>query len=618
MNTMHFGSCRVVFQGGGCRAAALAGAYREAWKHGAVPTAVAGTSAGSIMAALVGAGAPPEKILELLHGLDFRSLLPTSALSSLGGKWINLLTRSGFYSSERLESWIEKNLAELLPEVKGYVRFKDLVLPTSIVATDLAALTTKVWSSDGTPDESVAFAVRASCSIPFFFQPVSQGRSRFVDGGLLSNLPVFVFQPGIKRLGAPQPEPVLGFRLMEKNCPPERWSITNVASKTISAVVDGATDLQLSMQGNVSAISIDTRDIKATDFLKMNNEKVNSLISWGEEAARTFFNSEQLHFSHSGDQPIECRDRYETYSAIAGESDVALKRVMISERNTVWFWKLFPSVLQWLSRGAEVFVLVPELRQGDDPREAYRRKVMMDLGVHVVEEDQVPEIIYHFIRSEESQSSMIVGSGSDKEFLPDAVRYAGLTHGLVLRGVFHTLSEKFRRATRVEAKLDLRPMRFEDLAARLKNVAQYAPEKVEIRMEQVDLAKVDLVVEQLRAYKYKQVGRFIGLIAEKKLSLFEPMQLINGLGRESIVVPPVLERIGDRYLAVEGNTRSYYCWRNGMTTMNCVVVSNVASPLPGKPIRMERVRIVPHYVPAEGRMKNFQYQNFRGIEGAAR
>src|ERR1035438_9113530 len=73
--TTFFQHCPMVFQGGGCRAVALAGAYKAALQAGVHATRVAGTSAGSIMAALVGAGATPERILQILSNTPFASFL---------------------------------------------------------------------------------------------------------------------------------------------------------------------------------------------------------------------------------------------------------------------------------------------------------------------------------------------------------------------------------------------------------------------------------------------------------------------------------------------------------------------------------------------------------------
>ena len=55
--TRFYSDCIGVFQGGGCRAAAFAGAYDAAFKLGVRFSEVAGTSAGAIVAALLAAGA---------------------------------------------------------------------------------------------------------------------------------------------------------------------------------------------------------------------------------------------------------------------------------------------------------------------------------------------------------------------------------------------------------------------------------------------------------------------------------------------------------------------------------------------------------------------------------
>jgi predicted acylesterase/phospholipase RssA len=73
--TFHFKSCLGVFQGGGCRAAAFAGAYEEAARRGVSFSEVAGTSAGSIVAALIGARATPAFIRDKLSKLDFNTFL---------------------------------------------------------------------------------------------------------------------------------------------------------------------------------------------------------------------------------------------------------------------------------------------------------------------------------------------------------------------------------------------------------------------------------------------------------------------------------------------------------------------------------------------------------------
>lgn len=69
-----------VFQGGGCKAIAYIGAYKAAREAGIMFSEVAGTSAGSIIAAMIAAGVSPEKLEELISNEDISSI-PKCALN---------------------------------------------------------------------------------------------------------------------------------------------------------------------------------------------------------------------------------------------------------------------------------------------------------------------------------------------------------------------------------------------------------------------------------------------------------------------------------------------------------------------------------------------------------
>ena len=207
-----YSDCIGVFQGGGCRAAAFGGAYDAAFKLGVRFSEVAGTSAGSIVAALLAAGAEPPFLLDKLESLDFKSLLvkPTRSTFSTKSKLVSALRRvpfkgevldsiigvarlGGLNSSVGIETWVEGCLKELTGKQNGPVLFSDLVMPLHVVAGDLSTMKPRVWSTRTTANQSVAHAVRASCNIPLFFQPVEEGSALLVDGGIVSNIPYFLF-----------------------------------------------------------------------------------------------------------------------------------------------------------------------------------------------------------------------------------------------------------------------------------------------------------------------------------------------------------------------------------------------------------------------------------------
>ena len=122
-----------------------------------------------------------------------------------GGKGAQFFKSRGMHSGNYFRGWIRDLLA-----AKGKTRFGDLrnaddpgdpkrAYKLQVIASDLSARSMLVLPQDaeqlGThPDDlEIAEAIRMSMSIPVFFQPVSMNKHEIVDGGLLSNFPVWLF-----------------------------------------------------------------------------------------------------------------------------------------------------------------------------------------------------------------------------------------------------------------------------------------------------------------------------------------------------------------------------------------------------------------------------------------
>ena len=73
--TKLFLNCKAVFQGGGCKAVAYVGAYEEALAHGFGFSEFAGTSAGSIIAAFLSAGATVQNLKDFIYLTEFSKLI---------------------------------------------------------------------------------------------------------------------------------------------------------------------------------------------------------------------------------------------------------------------------------------------------------------------------------------------------------------------------------------------------------------------------------------------------------------------------------------------------------------------------------------------------------------
>jgi predicted acylesterase/phospholipase RssA len=113
------------------------------------------------------------------------------------------------------------------------VLFEDLKIPLAVIATDIKHGRMVIYSSRTHPKMEVAEAVRQSMSVPFVFQPrdtsnrVADGR--FVDGGLCSNFPLWLFTVGgqdyVIQLGNDEVRPKIGFVLQEGLDAKSAWNV---------------------------------------------------------------------------------------------------------------------------------------------------------------------------------------------------------------------------------------------------------------------------------------------------------------------------------------------------------------------------------------------------------
>lgn len=284
-----------VFSGGGIKGFALIGAYQAIEQRGYKFERLAGTSAGSILSAFIAAGYTSEEILKMMEDVNLKRLLDerASILPFKFMKWIAIYWRLGLYKGANLETWLAKKLSE-----KGVSTFGDLKKGSlRVIASDLTNGRMIVIPDDLSkyglnPDRfSVARAVRMSCSLPYFFEPVkltsSTGVSVVVDGGVLSNFPIWLFQ---QKDSSQNKRPVLGVKLSPKDEERPRNHIGN-AFEMYEALFETMKDAHdarhISTRHEKSIIFIPVENIIKTEF-KLTEQKKLALIELGHERADTF------------------------------------------------------------------------------------------------------------------------------------------------------------------------------------------------------------------------------------------------------------------------------------------------------------------------------------------
>lgn len=322
----------LVLEGGGAKGPALVGAV--AALAGAqdpyVLRRVAATSAGAIVGGLLASGLGVTQIKAIMDGLDFTKFKDNPGLLAhvpLLGPLKGLLFHQGMYAGEYLHRWIKEVLAaqgvhtwaDLRQDDPGSAlphrqRYKLVVIVSDVSRGIMLRLPwdyEKLLGVD--PDTaSVADAIRASASIPFFFRPWNlptnpavTGHDHIVcvDGGMLSNYPLSIFD---RQDGKLPRWPTLGVKLSSQNATRDRqWNPDSNSfelAKSLLTTLLGAQDRSYisDPQASSRTIFVDTAKYRATDFNLTQGDK-DAMYAKGLASGRKFLDRWDWEKWKSGD-----------------------------------------------------------------------------------------------------------------------------------------------------------------------------------------------------------------------------------------------------------------------------------------------------------------------------
>ena len=153
--------------GGAARGFAHIGVIQVLEEAGIRPALVTGTSAGSLVAAFYASGKSVGQLQRLAETMDEATF----------ADWTLPIFSRGILRGEALARYVHAQVGGRLIE--------NMVLPLGIVATDLRSGQGVLFQRGDT-----ATAVRASSAVPAVFQPVLIAGREYVDGGLVSPVPV--------------------------------------------------------------------------------------------------------------------------------------------------------------------------------------------------------------------------------------------------------------------------------------------------------------------------------------------------------------------------------------------------------------------------------------------
>jgi NTE family protein len=232
--------------GGAAKGFAHIGVIKMLEASGIHPDVVAGTSAGSVVGALYASGMDAFALQETAFGLDEAKIRDVRLFSG------------GLVQGQALQDYVNQ-LVHKQP-------IEQLKMPFAAVATELETGQRTVFGRGNT-----GRAVRASCSIPGVFEPVEIHGRHYVDGGVVSPIPV----DATRQLGA---DFVIAVDISAAPDGSNPQGMMGIVGQSIDIM-----GRQLAAQERARAdvvIRPDLRGIGPTDF-----EQKNQAILQGERAA---------------------------------------------------------------------------------------------------------------------------------------------------------------------------------------------------------------------------------------------------------------------------------------------------------------------------------------------
>ncbi len=161
-NNGHIG---IALSGGGARGVVHIGFLRALEEEHIVVDEIAGTSMGAIIGAFYAAGHTPDEMLTIVSQQRFSKIFRLS--------WL----RNGLLNLSYLEELIKKHIP--------HDDFEKLHKKLYVCATNLSKSNYEILETG-----SLSRAVTASAALPVIFKPIEINGQKYVDGGLMNNLPV--------------------------------------------------------------------------------------------------------------------------------------------------------------------------------------------------------------------------------------------------------------------------------------------------------------------------------------------------------------------------------------------------------------------------------------------
>jgi NTE family protein len=285
------GYTNLVFEGGGMLGAAFARVPEALEKYGILKnvTRVSGSSAGSIAATLIALRYSASDINRIVTNMRFDKFT-----ESWWQSLINVLRFGYMNSGQQFERWIRDRIMMRVgnPDVTFYELYNKTKIELVITGTNIDDDSTEYFSYRTTPNMQVWRAVRISMSIPAYFKAIEHNGKTYVDGGILANYPIWVFDgQSYENMDDTHNPDTLGFVLVpdkamvrnKQTDDPYPIPILSMLAQVMYLLLGNIYNLTNTKENISRTIKIGVFDAKSLDF-KMPSATVERLKTSGYQA----------------------------------------------------------------------------------------------------------------------------------------------------------------------------------------------------------------------------------------------------------------------------------------------------------------------------------------------
>ena len=249
-----------------------------------------------------------------------------------------------------------------------------------------------------------------------------------------------------------------------------------------------------------------------------------------------------------------------------------------------------------LIAGAKVKYYEEELRQEPSVRGVLMNRLYYSLGLKVTKSSR--SSVLGFLNSFYPHDEILVGNtrgigipGSEQEYDYQGTVYVPPENLNELIDL-HELFDRIWKHGLAAFVLDRLELTIENYVELLKNVPHYSNlVQEDIKIETVYTYDLWASCQIVKDYKLEATKALLDAYLTQNIACFSPCFVLSSSNTRTILLPPILERHGNKLVIIDGMHRLYYAtFIAKIAQVSCIVISRSVS-LPGQPLPFDQVVI---------------------------